>query len=155
MSCCNDLTQSLRKRGCEEAQVLDVLEHVRETAETTRLEPDQEFGSPDVCASHYTGPRRRSPGPTTLNVFGALGLICVAVYAVRSDLFGFTTPVIKQFAGMIAMLVLLILGDFAAAFVDTRLPRQFGLNSGDSRPGSGGSRPSSRGSSPGSGGSRQ
>lgn len=140
MSYYNDLAQSLRKRGCEEAQVLDALERVRETVETTGLEPDKEFGAPDDCASQYTGPRRRSPGSTTLNVFGAFGLICVVVYAVRPDLFAFTTPVIKQFAGMIAMLALLILGAFAAGFVDTRLPRQFSLNSGDSRPGSGGSR---------------
>ncbi|GEB21606.1 hypothetical protein BAU01nite_03390 [Brevibacterium aurantiacum] len=36
-------------------------------------------------------------------------------------------PVLEQLAGMIAILVLLIIGAFAAGFIDTRLPRGFSL----------------------------
>lgn len=127
MSDCNDLAQNLRKRGCEEEQVLEVLEDVRRTAEASRRAPEDEFGPPDDHASQHTGPRTRSPGSTTLNVFGAIGLVCVVVYAVWPQLFGFTNPVLEQFAGMIAMLVLLISGAFTASFIDTRLPRGFNL----------------------------
>ncbi|AOP55241.1 MAG: hypothetical protein ACTMKZ_15550 [Brevibacterium aurantiacum] len=34
---------------------------------------------------------------------------------------------LEQLAGMIAILVLLIIGAFAAGFIDTRLPRGFSL----------------------------
>lgn len=123
MSYYNDLAQSLRKGGCEEEQVLTVLDHVRETVAATGRVPEDEFGTPDDFASQHSGPRTRSPGSTTLNVFGALGLLCVVVYAVWPQLFNFTNPVLEQFAGIIALLVLLIIGAFAAGFVDTRLPR--------------------------------
>lgn len=125
MSYYNDLAQGLRKGGCQEEQVLTVLNHVRDTVASTGQAPEKEFGAPDDFASHHNGPRTRSPGSTTLNVFGALGLLCVVVYAVWPQLFGFTNPVLEQFAGIIALLVLLIIGAFAAAFVDTRLPRGF------------------------------
>lgn len=127
MSYCNDLAQSLRRRGCEEEQILEVLEDVRGAAEASSRTPEDEFGSPDDLAGLHSGPRTRSPGSTTLNVFGAIGLLCVVVYAVWPQLFGFTNPVLEQFAGMIAMLVLLIFGAFAAGFIDTRLPRGFSL----------------------------
>lgn len=127
MSYYNDLAQSLRKRGCEEEQVLEVLEDVRGTAEASRRAPEDEFGSPDDRASQHSGPRTRSPGSTTLNVFGAIGLVCVVVYAVWPELFGFTNPVLEQFAGVLALLVMLIIGAFAAGFIDAWLPRGFSL----------------------------
>ena len=60
-----------------------------------------------------------------LNVFGFAGVCCVVVYAIWPGLFDFTNPVLSNFAGMIALLVLLVIGAFAAGVIDTRLPKGF------------------------------
>lgn len=125
MSYYQDLAQKLCRRGCEEDQVLAVLTEVRETTTAAGTSPESEFGTPEEKAAGYSGERKRSPGRFTLNIFGLLGLCCVAVYAIWPEIFGFTAPVLREFAGMIAMLVLLIIGAFAAGFVDTRLPKGF------------------------------
>lgn len=132
MSYYTDLTQDLRKRGCDDDQIRTVLETVRDTSAAEGTSPEVEFGAPEDLASRYEGPRKRSPGAKVLNGFGLVGLLCVIVYAIRPELFGFTVPVLKQFAGMIAMLILLIIGAFVAGFVDTRLPRGFSPEGADS-----------------------
>lgn len=125
MSYYSELAQSLRRRGCEEDKVLAVLREVRDTAEAAGTNPEAEFGPPAEKASEYSGRRRRSPGGTALNVFGLIGVCCVAVYAIWPGLFDFTNPVLRHFGGIIALLILLIIGAFVAGFIDTRVPKGF------------------------------
>lgn len=125
MSYYSELAQNLRQRGCEEDQVYAVLHEVRDTADAAGSRPEAAFGTPEEKASEYSGRRRRSPGRTVLNVFGLIGVCCVAIYAIWPGLFDFTNPVLRQFGGMIALLVLLIIGAFVAGFIDTRLPKGF------------------------------
>lgn len=125
MSYFSELAQNLRRRGCEEDQVLTVLNEVKDTTQKAGTTPEAEFGTPEEKASKHSGKRARSTGQATLNVFGFAGFCCVVVYAIRPGLFDFTNPVLSNFAGMIALLVLLIIGAFLAGFIDTRLPRGF------------------------------
>lgn len=125
MSYYSELAQKLRKRGCEEDQVLTVLHEVKDRAEAGGTTPDAEFGTPEEKAAKHSGKRARSTGQATLNVFGFVGVCCVVVYAIWPGLFDFTNPVLSNFAGMIALLVLLVIGAFAAGVIDTRLPKGF------------------------------
>lgn len=125
MSYYSELAQNLRKRGCEEDQVLTVLHEVKDRAEAAGTTPDAEFGTPEEEASKHSGKRARSTGQATLNVFGFVGVCCVVVYAIWPGLFDFTDPVLSNFAGMIALLVLLVIGAFVAGFIDSRLPKGF------------------------------
>lgn len=125
MSYYQELALDLRHRGCEEAQVLAVLEEVKETSETADITPEAAFGKPEAVAEGHSGERTRLPGRSVLNVFGLLGMCCVAIYAIWPEFFGFTNIVLKQFAGMIALLVLLAIGSVVASIVDSRLPREF------------------------------
>lgn len=125
MSYYSELAQNLRRRGCEEDQVLTVLDEVKETTRKAGTTPEAEFGTPEEEASKHSGKRARSAGQATLNVFGFVGVCCVVVYAIWPGLFDFTNPVLSNFAGMIALLVLLVIGAFVAGFIDTRLPRGF------------------------------
>lgn len=54
-----------------------------------------------------------------------LGIICVAIYAIWPQWFGIITPVLEQFAGMIALLILVIIGVVVGAAIDHRLPREY------------------------------
>lgn len=125
MSYYSELAQSLRRRGCEEDQVLTVLRAVRDTAKTAGTTPEAEFGTPEEQAAKFRGKRARSRGQATLNVFGFVGVCCVVVYAIWPGLFDFTSPVLRNFGGMIALLILLIIGAFVAGFIDTRVPKEF------------------------------
>ncbi|UZD61984.1 hypothetical protein [Brevibacterium sp. JSBI002] len=125
MSYYSELAQNLRKRGCEEDQVLTVLDEVKDTAETAGTTPEAEFGTPEEAAANHSGKRARSTGQATLNGFGVVGMCCVVVYALWPGLFDFMNPVLSNFAGMIALLVLLVIGAFVAGFIDTRLPKGF------------------------------
>lgn len=125
MSYYSELAQNLRRRGCEEDQVLTVLDEVKETTRKAGTTPEAEFGTPEEEASKHSGKRARSAGQATLNVFGFVGVCCVVVYAIWPGLFDFTNPVLSNFADMIALLVLLVIGAFVAGFIDTRLPRGF------------------------------
>lgn len=58
-------------------------------------------------------------------MIGFVGVCCVVVYAIWPGLFNFTNPVLSNFAGMIALLVLLVIGAFVGGFIDTRLPKGF------------------------------
>ncbi|UVI35756.1 hypothetical protein [Brevibacterium spongiae] len=126
MSYYSELAQNLRRRGCEEDQVLAVLHEVRDTTETAGTTPEAKFGTPEEQAAKFSGKRARSGGQTTLNVFGFLGVCCVVVYAIWPGVFDFTNPVLRNFGGMIALLILLIIGAFVAGFIDTRVPKEFG-----------------------------
>lgn len=124
----SELAQNLRRRGCEEDQVLTVLHEVRDTTKEAGTTPEAEFGTPEEQAAKFRGKRARSQGQATLNLFGFAGICCVVVYAVWPGLFDFTNPVLRNFGGMIALLILLILlifGAFVAGFVDTRVPKEF------------------------------
>lgn len=125
MSYYSELAQDLRRRGCEEDQVLTVLNEVKEATQETGTTPEAEFGTPEEKASKHSGRRTRSTGQATLNGFGVVGMCCVVVYAIWPGLFDFTNPVLSNFAGMIALLVLLVLGAFVAGFIDSRLPKGF------------------------------
>lgn len=125
MSYYSELAQDLRRRGCEEDQVLTVLNEVKEATQETGTAPEAEFGTPEEKASKHSGRRTRSTGQVMLNVFGFAGVCCVVVYAIWPGLFDFTNPVLSNFAGMIALLVLLVIGAFAAGVIDTRLPKGF------------------------------
>jgi len=125
MSYYSELAQNLRRRGCEEDQVLTVLDEVKETTRKAGTTPEAEFGTPKQKASEYTGLRHRSRGGTTLNVFGFIGVCCVAVFAIWPGLFDFTNPVFREIGGIIALIVLLIIGAFVAGFIDTRVPKEF------------------------------
>ncbi|MFE1082334.1 hypothetical protein [Brevibacterium sediminis] len=125
MSYYSELAQNLRRRGCEEDQVLTVLDEVKETTRKAGTTPEAEFGTPEEEASKHSGKRARSTGQATLNVFGFVGVCCVVVYAIWPGLFDFTNPVLSNFAGMIALLVLLVIGAFVAGFIDSRLPKGF------------------------------
>ncbi|MCS4592814.1 hypothetical protein KTJ89_07440 [Brevibacterium sediminis] len=125
MSYYSELAQNLRRRGCEEDQVLTVLDEVKETTRKAGTTPEAEFGTPEEEASKHSGKRARSAGQATLNVFGFVGVCCVVVYAIWPGLFDFTNPVLSNFAGMIALLVLLVIGAFVAGFIDSRLPKGF------------------------------
>lgn len=125
MSYYSELAQDLRRRGCEEDQVLTVLNEVKEATQEMGTTPEAEFGTPEEKASKHSGRRTRSTGQVMLNVFGFAGVCCVVVYAIWPGLFDFTNPVLSNFAGMIALLVLLVIGAFAAGVIDTRLPKGF------------------------------
>jgi hypothetical protein len=118
MSYYSDLAQNLRKRGCEEDQVLTVLHEVKDTAEAAGTRPEAEFGKPEDKASEYSGRRTRSRGRTVLNVFGFVGVCCVALHAIWPGQFGFMNPAIT-------LLTLLIIGALVAGFIDTRVPKEF------------------------------
>lgn len=122
-----ELALNLRHRGCEEDQVLAVLEEAKEATETAGTTPKAAFGKPDAVAERYSGERTPLLGRSVLNVFRLLGLCCVAIYAIWPEFFGFTNPVLEKFAGVLAMLVMLAIGSLAVAFIDSRLPRGFSL----------------------------
>ena len=82
MSYYSELAQNLRRRGCEEGQVLAVLNEVKDTAEASGTTPEAEFGTPEVAAAKHSGKRARSTGQATLNGFGVVGMCCVVVYAI-------------------------------------------------------------------------
>lgn len=121
----SELAQNLRRRGCEEDQVLTVLHEVRDTTKEAGTTPEAEFGTPEEQAAKFSGKRARSRGQATLNLFGFAGICCVVVYAVWPGLFDFTNPVLRNFGGLIALLILLIVGAFVAGFIDTRVPKEF------------------------------
>jgi len=125
MSYFSELAQNLRRRGCEEDQVLAVLCEVKDSTQKADTTPEAEFGPPEEKASKHSGKRARSKGQTTLNVFGFAGVCCVVVYAIWPGLFDFTNPVMSSFGGIIALIVLLIIGAFVAGIIDSRLPRGF------------------------------
>ncbi|WP_166821406.1 hypothetical protein [Brevibacterium limosum] len=125
MSYFSELAQNLRRRGCEEDQVLTFLCEVKDSTQKAGTTPEAEFGTPEEKASKHSGKRARSTGQATLNVFGFAGVCCVVVYAIWPGLFDFTNPVLSNFGGIIALIVLLIIGAFVAGFIDTRLPKGF------------------------------
>ncbi|MGP5621929.1 hypothetical protein ACTXPP_06220 [Candidatus Corynebacterium faecigallinarum] len=125
MSYHHDLAYELRRRGCGEDKVVEVLHTVDDAVSSTGGTAEQELGSPEDYAAQFDGPHKRTPGQKALNVFGLLGVICVAIYAVWPQWFGITTPVLEQFAGMIALLILVVIGVIVGAVIDHRLPQTY------------------------------
>ncbi|MGP4998893.1 hypothetical protein ACTXJM_14420 [Corynebacterium variabile] len=125
MSYHHDLAHQLRRRGCTEDAVADVLHTVDEAVTATGTSPVEEFGSPEDYAAQFSGPRKRTPGQKALGVFGLFGVACMVIYGIWPQWFGITTPVLEQFAGLIALLVLLAIGCIPGAYLDNRLPRAY------------------------------
>ncbi|AIT62372.1 hypothetical protein [Corynebacterium doosanense] len=125
MSYHHDLAHQLRRRGCTEKAVADVLHTVDEAVTDTGNSPAEEFGSPEDYAAQFSGPRKRTPGQKALGVFGLFGVVCMVIYGIWPQWFGITTPVLEQFAGLIALLVLLAIGCIPGAYFDNRLPRAY------------------------------
>lgn len=121
----SELGQNLRRRGCEEDQVLTVLHEVRDTTKEVGQTPEAEFGTPEEQTAKFSGKRARSRGQATLNLFGFAGICYMVFCAVWPELFDFTNPVVRNFGGMIALLILLIVGAVVAGFLDTRVPKEF------------------------------
>lgn len=125
MSYHHDLAHQLRRRGCTEKAVADVLHTVDEAVTATGTSPVEEFGSPEDYAAQFSGPRKRTPGQKALGVFGLIGVACIVIYGIWPQWFGITTPVLEQFAGLIALLALLAIGCIPGAYLDNRLPRGY------------------------------
>lgn len=125
MSYHNDLAYQLRRRGCTESAVADVLYTVDEAVSSSGRPAEEECGSPAQYAEQFDGPQKTTPGRRVLNVCGALGLLCVAVYAIWPQWFGITTPVLEQFAGIIALAVFLVAGVLIGTVIDHRLPAAY------------------------------
>lgn len=125
MSYHHDLAHQLRRRGCTEKAVADVLHTVDEAVTATGTSPVEEFGSPEDYAAQFSGPRKRTPGQKALGVFGLIGVACMVIYGIWPQWFGITTPVLEQFAGLIALLALLAIGCIPGAYLDNRLPRGY------------------------------
>ncbi|CAM5307456.1 hypothetical protein [Corynebacterium variabile] len=125
MSYHHDLAHQLRRRGCTEDAVADVLHTVDEAVAATGTSPVEEFGSPEDYAAQFFGPRKRTPGQKALGVFGLIGVACMAIYGICPQWFGITAPVLEQFAGLIALLVLLAIGCIPGTYLDNRLPRAY------------------------------
>ncbi|MDN5727137.1 MAG: hypothetical protein L0G99_14585 [Propionibacteriales bacterium] len=125
MSYYTDLARELRKRKCTETQVVDALETVKEGAVASGREPEEEFGTPAIYALQYEGPRSASPGQRLLVPFGIAGLLCVLIYAIWPGWFSIEVPVLRQFAGVIALAVLVLLGAVIGSIIDNRLPSGF------------------------------
>lgn len=125
MSFHHDLAYQLRRRGCTEDAVTDVLYTVDEAVADTGTSPVEEFGSPEEYAAQFSGQRKCTPGQKALGVFGLLGVASMTIYTIWPQWFGITTPVLEQFAGLIALLVLLAIGCIPGAYLDNRLPRAY------------------------------
>lgn len=124
MSYYNDLSYELRRRGCTENTVAEVL-HTVDDAASAGNSPQEEFGTPKEYAAQYEGPRKSTPGQRALGVFGFIGVVCVAIYAVWPQWFNISSPVLEQFAGILALVILVVIGALVGAFVDNRLPSGF------------------------------
>lgn len=125
MSYHNDLAYQLRRRGCDEDQVSEVLYTVDDAVNSTGRTAEEEFGRPETYAEKFEGPKKSTPGRKVLGVFGFLGILGVAVYAIWPQWFGFTNVIVEQFAGIIVLLLLLILGVAIGSIVDHRLPSSY------------------------------
>ncbi|GAB2497340.1 hypothetical protein CATRI_05775 [Corynebacterium atrinae] len=121
----NDLAYHLRRRGCGDDQVAEVLHTVDDAISSTGRTAEEEFGKPQDYAGEFEGPNKGTPGRKILGVCGFLGILCVGVYAVWPQWFGFTTPIVEQFAGMMALLVFLAIGILIGSIVDHRLPSSY------------------------------
>lgn len=123
----NDLSYELRKNGCTDEQVTDALGTVLESTTATGRDPQQEFGTPEDYAAQYHGPRKRSPGSTVLNVFGASGLAVFMFFVVFPDLFPweFSSRFMQVFGTIILFALWVIVGAFVAGIVDHRPPKAF------------------------------
>lgn len=125
MSYYNDLSYELRRRGCEEDSVAEVLHTVDDAVTSSGKSPEEEFGTAKEYAAQYEGPRKSTPGQRALGLFGFIGVVCVAIYAIWPQWFNISTPVLEQFAGIFALVVLVVIGALVGAFVDNRLPSGF------------------------------
>lgn len=121
----NDLTYQLRRRGCTEDKVTEILHTVDDAVSSTGQSPEAELGIPETYAAQFDGPRKTTRGRKVLSVCGLLGLVCVAIYAIWPQLFNFTNPIMEQFAGMIALLILVMVGVTIGSVIDYRLPAAY------------------------------
>jgi hypothetical protein len=125
MSYYNDLACELRMRKCTEKQVAEVLETVKEGVTASDSSPEHEFGTAKEYAAQYEGSRKAAPGQRALMPFGMLGILCVVAYAIWPGKFSIEIPFVQQFAGMIALIILLAVGSIVGSIVENRLPAGF------------------------------
>lgn len=120
MSYYNDLAHELRRRGCEENTVAEVL-HTVDDAASAGNSPQEEFGTAKEYAAQYEGPRKSTPGQRALGVFGTIGIVLVALNAIWPNVIGNDFP----FFPLFLIIPCVFAGVVVGAFVDNRLPSGF------------------------------
>ncbi|MBM7417017.1 MULTISPECIES: hypothetical protein [Nocardiaceae] len=125
MSYHNDLAHHLRRRGCTEVAVVEVLHTVDDAVSATHSAPEAEFGPAEAYAAQFSGPRRTTPGQAALRVCGALGLVAIALFIVVPRLSGITLPLPGPVLGVITMLALILIGCVIGSARDNALPRGY------------------------------
>lgn len=117
-----ELAQALRANGNSEAAVLRIMCQLRDEAQCSGVPVDAR-GSARVVASTYWG-GAVSPGRKALNVSGAVGLLCVLGWIVVRE-HVHLGPVVDAFGGVMALVVVVLVGAFIGSSLDHRLPRGF------------------------------
>lgn len=117
----SDLAHQLRRRGCEEDTVAEVLQTVDDAVVSSGASPEEEFGSPKDYAAQYEGPQKSTPGLKALSVFGVIGIFTMVILAIWPDLLGFNFP----FYELIVLFIILVPEIVLGAYLDLRLPTGF------------------------------
>ncbi|RGE21450.1 hypothetical protein [Leucobacter sp. wl10] len=119
-----DLAAALRDRKCDETQVREILEAVREATAQGTATPEEEFGPAKQYAANYQG--THSPRPGRIVQWAAFGAAILAFLALRVVIFpGLDWLPWGALMGAGSFVFFGLLGDGIARRLNRRLPEGF------------------------------